>query len=62
MFQLDGARFAEISFDKLDVNDRMSLDVSIERNPEIVKAVAEAEANLRLKEKLGIRSIGAVGK
>ena len=48
MFQLDGARFAEISFNKFDVNDRMSLDVSIERNPEIVKAVAEA--NLRLKE------------
>lgn len=45
---------------EMDVNDRMSLDVSIERNPEIVKAVAEA--NQRLKEKLGIRPVGAAGK
>lgn len=45
---------------EMDVNDRMSLDVSIERNPEIVKAVAEA--NQRLKEKLGIRPVSAVGK
>lgn len=40
----------------MDQNDPMRLDVSFERNPEIINAIIDA--NKRLKQKLGIKSAG----
>ena len=44
---------------EMDAHDPMSFHVSIEKNPEIVNAIAAA--NRRLKEKLGIRPSGGAG-